>query len=209
MIKKYLKQLDGEFNYVLTAPDNFGENLPLVILLHGAGERGNDIEKLKKYGIVKRAEEFEKMPAITLCPQCEEGKVWSSEVYRLKDLVDKIADEYKVNKDRIYMVGLSMGAFGTWTFAMEFPTYLSGIVPICGGGMAWRADVIKDLRVHAFHGNKDKVVDVFYSIDLVEKLKSLGSTAKLTILDGYEHNSWDYVLDEYKAVEKIIFEDII
>ncbi len=141
-------------------------------------------------------------------PQCEENKVCSSEVYRLKVLIDKIRDEYKVNNDKIYMVGLSMGGFGTWTFAMEFPTYLNGIIHIYGGGMAWRADVIKDLRVH-FHGNKDKVVDVFYSIDLVEKLKSLGSTAKLTILGGYEHNSWGWVLDEYKAVEKIIFEDEI
>ncbi len=149
------------------------------------------------------------MPAITLCPQCEDNKVWSSEVYRLKSLIDKIADEYKVNKDKIYMVGCSMGAFGTWTMAMEFPKFFRAIVPICGGGIAWRADVIKDLRIHAFHGNQDNVVNVFYSIDLINALRALGSTAELTILDGYGHNSWDYVFEDYKIVEKIILEDKI
>ncbi len=209
MIKKYLKQKESEFNYVLTAPDNLGENLPLVIFLHGAGERGNSLDKLKKYGITKRAEYFEKMPAVTLCPQCEDNKVWSSEVYRLKALIDEIIEKYKVNKEKIYMIGCSMGAFGTWTMAMEFPKFFRAIVPICGGGMAWRADVIKDLRIHAFHGSEDDVVNVFYSIDLIEKLKSLGSTATLTVLEGYTHNSWDYVFEEYNIVEKIVFEDKI
>lgn len=207
MIKEILKVNENELNYILTCPDNTQENLPLVVFLHGAGERGNDLNLIKRHGLLKRLEDFEKLPAVTLSPQCEMGKVWPTEIYRIKDLIDKIVVEYKVDASRIYLTGMSMGGFGTWALACAFPTFFRAIAPVCGGGLAWNVGVIKDLPVHAFHGDKDEVVNPFYSINMVDKLNSLGSNAKLTLLHNVGHNCWDWVYDDYKVIEKMILED--
>lgn len=207
MIKEIRKTNENDFNRIITCPDDFKESLPLVIFLHGAGERGDDFELIKKHGLPKRLGDFEKMPAITLSPQCEEDKVWPTEVYRLKALIDSVVEEYKVDKSRIYLTGMSMGGFGTWATACAFPTFFRAIAPVCGGGLSWNVGVIKDVKIHAFHGDKDNVVDPFYSIDMVDKLYAMGVPAKLTLLHNVGHNCWNWVYDDYKVVEKMIYED--
>ncbi|MBO5926855.1 MAG: prolyl oligopeptidase family serine peptidase [Clostridia bacterium] len=207
MIKEVLKTSEKELNYIVTTPSGESKNLPLVVFLHGAGERGSDLNNIKRHGLPKRLQYYEKMPAITLSPQCEEGKVWPTEIYRIKELIDKIVKEYEVDTSKIYLTGMSMGGFGTWAIACAFPDFFRAIAPVCGGGLAWNVGVIKHLPIHAFHGDIDDVVDPFYSINMVDKLRSLGSNAKLTILKNVGHNCWDWVYEEYKIIEKMIYED--
>ena len=132
---------------------------PLIIFLHGAGERGNNLDLLKKHGIPKIVEQNPDFPFITLSPQCPKDSWWTSELRLLNGLVDKITKSYQVDMSRIYLTGLSMGGFGAWSLASMNPDLFAAIVPICGGGEPDRAArALKNMPVWVFHGAKDTVV---------------------------------------------------
>lgn len=197
---------DGEsFNYLLSLPDvTTEERLPLIVFLHGSGERGDDLERLKRHGIPKYYERLRKLPVITLSPQCEEGKVWVTQVYELKNLIDKIVREYPVDRKRIALTGLSMGGFGAWELAMDFPDCFSCLVPICGGGTAWRAALLKEIPIRAFHGAKDEDVNCFYSQDMVNSVNAAGGYAELTVYPDLHHNSWAAAYENTDVIDWMI-----
>lgn len=184
------------FGYIIYTPSEFKENLPLMVFLHGAGERGNGISALEAVnvnGVSRYCNDgtFE-LNAVVLCPQCPTGTVWNKKTEELKALIDTVAEEYKVDKKKISLTGLSMGGFGTWEMALTYPNYFSCFAPICGGGMAWRCDALKGKDIWAFHGDEDNVVAISNSVEMVKRARENGANVKFTVFSGVGHNSWEY-----------------
>lgn len=184
------------YNYLLHLPPDYGEDptkrWPLILFLHGAGERGSDLKKLKVNGIPKIVEEQPDFPFITVSPQCPEDHWWPAEVEGLLALLDDVMVRYAVDPDRVYLTGLSMGGYGTWTLAVAAPDRFAAIAPICGGlyGPARMVERLKNVPVWAFHGAKDPVVPLEQSERLVKVLQEVGGQARLTVYPEAEHDSW-------------------
>ncbi len=181
------------FNVLISTPndyDNEKESLPLIVFLHGAGERGDDINLIKLLGIPKLFDKSSPVRAVTLSPQCKSDKVWNSQVYALKHLIDSVVRKYNIDKSRISITGLSMGGFGTWEMATTFPEFFSAIAPLCGGGMSWRAPLIGKTPVWAFHGMCDTIVEPMYSEVMVKAINNVGGNARLSLYPGVGHDVW-------------------
>jgi predicted peptidase len=166
-----------------------------VLFLHGIGERGADLELLKLHGIPKVIAQGTDFPFIVLSPQCPEDTIWTNELDALHALLETIIEKYNVDHSRIYLTGLSMGGYGTWHFAATFPTMFAAIAPICGGavpfvGFPERIHVLKDVPIWAFHGEKDEVVPLQESQELVDVLITHQGNVKFTIYPGTDHDSW-------------------
>ncbi len=199
----YHHEYFGDFCYSVDIPKQFEgkENVPLLLFLNGAGERGFDHELLKRIALPKFLQEGRvKVNAITVCPQCPENIRWINLTYMLCDFLEFIIEEYKIDRNRISMTGVSMGGFGTWEMAMFAPKYFKKIAPVCGGGMNWSAGLIT-ADVWAFHGDNDPAVPVEYSLRMVDTLKKIGKDARLTIFHGVEHNSWDEAYLDSRVLE--------
>jgi predicted peptidase len=178
-------------NYLLFLPEGYNdskENWPLIMFLHGAGERGDDLEKVKIHGPPKLVESDPDFPFIIVSPQCPKDEWWSVEV--LDALLDEIVTQYRVDENRIYLTGLSMGGFGTWHYAAAHPERLAAIAPICGGGDPKTADAIKDIPAWVFHGAKDDVVPVSKSQEMVDVFKACDADVQFTIYPDAGHDSW-------------------
>ncbi|MFB3895809.1 MAG: prolyl oligopeptidase family serine peptidase [bacterium] len=182
--------------YLLYLPEPYQttkKSWPLMLYLHGAGERGEDLDRVKLHGPPKLIAEYNRQfPFIIVSPQCPEGEYWSSDIsiIRLNILLNDIIARYRVDKSRIYGTGLSMGGFGTWRMAIEFPNRFAAIAPICGGGIPEKAYRIAKLPVWVFHGAKDKVVPIQKSIEMVQALKTVGNKVRFTIYPNAGHDSW-------------------
>jgi predicted peptidase len=184
---------DMSLKYLLYLPKDYsktGEKWPLIIFLHGAGERGNDLNKVKVHGIAKMLETRDGFPFVVISPQCPENGWWTDYLPSLKALIDEVKKEYNIDESRIYMTGLSMGGFGTWTMAERYPNLFAAIAPICGGGEAFLAKYIK-APVWAFHGAKDDIVPLQRSQEMVDAVKANGREVKFTVYPELMHNSWD------------------
>lgn len=186
-------------SYLIYTPEeysNSGESSPLLLFLHGAGERGNDLNLVKQWGPPKIIENGGKLPFVVVAPQCPAGQSW--DIYLLKDLLDEIISTYHIDKSRVYLTGLSMGGFGSWALGSMFPDSFAAIAPICGGGnkfLVMRS--LKDMPLWVFHGKKDMVVPESASAALVEALKANGSSVKYTVLpEGNHADSWIYAYNE-------------
>jgi len=190
--KVFEKQVTVRLNYLLFLPEGYAENSdtkwPLMLFLHGAGERGNDVSKVKAHGPPKIVQNRKDFPFIVVSPQCPADSWWRP--YELVALLDEIQKDYRVDADRVYLTGLSMGGFGTWDLASQFPRRFAAIAPICGGGNPAMVRRIKDLPVWVFHGDADRVVPVALSDEMVEKLKNAGADVKYTRYEGIDHDSW-------------------
>lgn len=179
---KYLVYLPGDYN------SSEETKWPLILFLHGASERGDNLELVKRHGPPKLAEEGKEFRFIIVSPQCPEGQWWSTEL--LNRLMDNITGEYRVDEDRIYLTGLSMGGFGTWDLASAYPDRFAAIAPICGGShpeLAWN---MRHIPVWVFHGAKDEVVPVGLSEIMVKALKKYNPEVMLTIYPEAQHDSW-------------------
>ena len=161
---------------------------PLLLFLHGAGERGDNLNSVKMHGPPKLIEQGRQFPFIVVSPQCPADEWWRAET--VAALLDDIERRYRVDKQRIYVTGLSMGGFGTWALALEYPHRFAAIVPICGGGHWWVVQRIKHLPVWVFHGKKDHVVPFSRSQEMVTALRQCGGNVKLTAYPNAEHDSW-------------------
>ena len=149
-------------NYLLTAPTDFDpktEKLPLIVFLHGVGERGDNIEKVKLHGIPKyfgKDENYRGLRVLTLSPQCPMGFVWANLVREIKELILTVAEEMNADPDRITITGLSMGGFGTWEMICAYPDLFAAAGPICGGGVPWRLLGLTHFPpIRTFHGDAD------------------------------------------------------
>jgi predicted peptidase len=195
-------------NYLLFLPRNYSnagaERWPLILFLHGAGERGKDVWKAAFHGPTKYIEKHPDFPFIVVIPQCPARRVWSHEV--VLGLLDQITAQYAVDTNRIYLTGLSMGGYGAWSLATAYPERFAAVAPICGGEgnigvLLAGADrdkgvALKSLGFWAFHGAKDNVVPVSESQRMVDILEKFGvKDVKLTIYPEAQHNSWTETYD--------------
>jgi len=190
-------------NYLLFLPKGCevkGEQRwPLILFLHGAGERGTDVWKVAVHGPPREVTTHPDFPFIVVAPQCPEGQIWSNDA--LIGLLDDIQHSYPVDAKRVYLTGLSMGGYGTWELGLSYPERFAAIAPICGGGNLitslltsfepTRAAAARSLGVWAFHGGKDPVVPLSESQRMVDWLKDHGvSDVKLTVYPEAQHDSW-------------------
>lgn len=183
----------GEIYYSIDIPEQFSgkENVPMLLFLHGAGERGKDYELLRKIAVPKLLhEEKIKVNAVTICPQCPENTTWVNLVHMLCDFIEYAIETYHIDRNKISLSGVSMGGYGTWDMAMFAPQYFRKIAPICGGGTPWRVNLIQ-ADIWAFHGDADDVVPVCNSLTMVDAAKKCGKNVRLTIFHDVSHNSWD------------------
>lgn len=178
-------------DYLLYLPKDYDQKdaWPLLLFLHGSGERGDDLKKVKVHGPPKLIAAGKEFPFIVVSPQCPtRSRGWQP--HELSALLDEIVEKYKVDKDRIYVTGLSMGGFGTWSLAAFSPDRFAALVPICGGGDPNTARRISHIAVWVFHGAKDPTVPLERSEKMVEALKKAGSNVKFTIYPEARHDSW-------------------
>jgi predicted peptidase len=174
----------------LYLPEDYKESqkFPLVLFLHGAGERGEDLEAVKKWGPPKLVAEGKHFPFILVSPQCPARQWW--DVDALAKLIDHLSKSYQVDTQRIYVTGLSMGGFGTWAILAKYPQLFAAAVPICGGGDPKTAETIKDIPIWAFHGDQDNVVPLRRTQEMIEAIEKAGGKPRLTVYPGVGHNSW-------------------
>ncbi len=179
--------------YLLFLPEGYGkeeQKWPLMLFLHGAGERGENLELVKKHGppkIVGRRKDF---PFVVVSPQCPAEQWWTEKNEVLISLLDEIQSSYNVDSERTYLTGLSMGGYGTWALASAYPERFAAIAPICGGGKPFLARRLKDVPTWAFHGAKDNVVPLKESEQMVGSIKRSGGDARLTVYPDAGHDSW-------------------
>lgn len=186
------KQITVRLQYLLHLPAGYekdpAKKWPLMLFLHGAGERGDDLKRVKIHGPIKYIQKGGDFPFILVSPQCPAGQWW--EPAPLLALLDDIQAKYRVDPDRVYVTGLSMGGYGTWDLAIRNPGRFAAIAPICGGGRPFLARQLKDLPVWVFHGDSDPVVPVERSDEMVEALKRAGGNVRYTRYPGVNHDSW-------------------
>ncbi len=187
-------QLDTQkrirMRYLLHLPRDYAahESWPLVLFLHGSGERGTDIELVKKHGPPKLASQGKDFPFVLVSPQCPKGAIWQP--IALEALLDDVIERYRIDQSRIYVTGLSMGGFGTWAWARHSPRRFAAIVPICGGGETYWADRLKEIPAWVFHGARDTAVPIKRSEEMVAAIKKAGGNIRFTIYPMAEHDSW-------------------
>ncbi|MCK4543538.1 MAG: prolyl oligopeptidase family serine peptidase [Spirochaetales bacterium] len=183
-------------NCLLYVPEQYltsQKEWPLILFLHGAGERGNDLSKVEIHGPPKLiAKENKEFPFVIVSPQCPKDGWWSSELQIdvLNALVDDVVSRYRIDRNRIYVTGLSMGGFGTWHLAAAYPDRFAAIAPICGGGNPEDAASMAHLPVWVFHGAKDSTVPLKRSEEMVAALQKSGCKVKFTVYPDAGHDSW-------------------
>jgi predicted peptidase len=209
-------------NYRILWPDNFSEDqvYPLVLFLHGAGERGSDNEAQLIHGssLFAAVENRAEFPAIVIFPQCPRDDYWSNvdvdrsgEGVKLEfhpektpttalslvmELLSEQLDKSYVDKDRVYVAGLSMGGMGTFEILGRMPQTFAAAIPICGGGSDDLVEKYAQVPMWVFHGAKDDVVNPLYSLEMVEALLEAGGYPNFTLYENARHNSWDSAFAE-------------
>ena len=190
-----LRQKTGDYQplkYLLHVPEGYDKDSqkkwPLMLFLHGAGERGDNLDVVKTHGPPKIVQTRKDFPFIVISPQCRTNEWWMP--YELMILVDEVSARYRVDADRVYLTGLSMGGYGTWSTAMTYPNRFAAIAPICGGGDPSEVATIKHIPAWVFHGGKDPVVPVIRGEEMVEALKKIGAPVKCTVYPEAQHDSW-------------------
>lgn len=178
---------------------------PVVIFLHGAGERGSDLTFLKKHGLVQQVAEGQEFPFILVAPQCPKDWTWDRSLDELDALLEEILHTYPVDCERIYLTGLSMGGYGTWHWAVRHPDAFAALVPICGGtmpllGFPEKITKLKHIPIWVFHGRDDQVVPIKRSEELVDVLLQAGSPVRFTQYEGVGHNSWSLAYREQELI---------
>lgn len=192
-------------NFILRFPTNYeqGKRYPAILLLHGAGSRGTDIEVLRRNPYFTITDKYEDFPFVTVAPQCCEN-TWFDLFDDLKGLAAEMSAYDFVDPARVYVMGPSMGGYATWQLAMSIPDAFAAAVPICGGGMYWNTARLKDLPVWAFHGALDATVLPRESEKLVESTNSKGGCAKLTVYPDCAHDAWSNTYSNPEVFEWLL-----
>ena len=182
--------MTAKLDYLLYLPTGYQDSTkewPLMLFLHGAGESGTNLAKVKTHGPPKIVESKPDFPFILVSPQSS-GRGWNPDT--LNALLNDIQSKYRVDKDRVYLTGLSMGGFGTWALAAAHPERFAAIVPICGGGNTADAPKLAKLPIWVFHGEKDPTVPIERSKEMVAAIKAAGGNPKATYYPEAGHDSW-------------------
>ena len=198
------------FPYRLMRPDPevAGDSHPLVVFLHGAGERGSDNRRQLTYLPEWMASEEHRRnhPCFLLAMQCPEGEFWApydkerdmapipgppvDVLLALIRAIDEVTDAEPIDLERVYLTGLSMGGYGTWRLASLQPGRFAAVVPICGGGDPADAKALAGQSIWAVHGTRDAVVPERRSLDMVEAIRAAGGDVRYSALEGVHHDSW-------------------
>jgi predicted peptidase len=205
---KYEKE---KFTYLILSPLKIedGKEYPLLFFMHGAGERGNDVEKLLPHLPRQMCKEewLEKFPCFMVIPQCRNDEQWVDQAWSEKASVpieknptdqmamaiavlDQSLKTLPIDRNRVYLTGLSMGGFGSWDLAMRRPNLFAAVAPVCGGGDETEAARLKNIPIWAAHGDADTVVWPVRSRTMVDAIKKAGGNVKYTEYPGVGHNSW-------------------
>jgi len=210
--------------YRMLLPENYdpSKRYPLILVLHGAGERGNDNEAQLVHGsyLFLKDSVRKQFPAIVIFPQCPANSFWSNVQFKYdsanksrsfmfldggeptvamklaQELLYKVIADYPVNKKQVYVGGLSMGGMGTFEIVRRNPKLFAAAFPICGGGAASTAPAMKKVKWWVFHGDADAVVPATLSQEMVDALKAAGADVKFSLYPGVNHNSWDNAFAE-------------
>ena len=185
------------FNFVEYVPENASEKLPLIVQLHGAGERGDDLSLVDVHGFSKVFSRGD-IKSRFIMPQCPKGTFWAARVESIVKLIEMLIVDFPTDPDRVYLTGLSMGGFGTWYTAMARPDLFAAIAPICGGGMAWNAATLT-MPVRVFHGVRDNAVSVNQSDEMVKAIEARGGTVEYTRMEDVGHNVWEHAYNKELA----------
>nr|MBC7612149.1 prolyl oligopeptidase family serine peptidase [Pseudopedobacter sp.] len=209
--EKYIDASGDTLNYRLLGPDyNTSRKFPLVIFLHGSGERGHDNEAQLKWGVMNFASDQMMLqhPCYVIAPQLPENGSWSNftapdaenqmmlnsnpsiTMKLLIDLIHDFAAKHPIDQSRIYITGLSMGGFGTFDAIERYPNLFAAAVPVCGGGDISKASLIANIPIWMFHGAEDPAVPTKYSLQMTEALFKAGAHPALTIYPETGHFSW-------------------
>ncbi len=221
--QKKVYQKDGKsLPYRMLLPVNFDTNkkYPLILVLHGSGERGNDNEAQLVHGssLFLKKEIRENYPAIVVFPQCAAGSSWSKvdvegdfpnrefifyedaeptkDMLLLEGLIKELKKNFKIKRDQMYVGGLSMGGMGTFELVRRNPKMFAAAFPICGGANPAIVKRLRKLDWWVFHGDADQVVPEKCSADMVKAMKAEGIPVKYSVYEGVTHNSWDNAFAE-------------
>ncbi|MCH7342880.1 dienelactone hydrolase family protein [Pelomonas sp. CA6] len=165
------------------------EPWPLLVFLHGSGERGEDLQRVKVYGPPRLADEGgAQLPCILASPQLEEGARWAPA--RLHALLEALKSRLRVDPDRVSATGLSLGGHGVWDWACAHPQDLAAIAPVCGYGNPRAVAAMREVPVRAYHGDRDTVVPLARQQACVDALRAAGGQATLTVFPGVGHDAW-------------------
>lgn len=198
-------------DYVLQIPASYNEKKttrwPVIIFLHGIGERGSDLNQVKRAGLAGIAGQDPDFPFVLIAPQCRENGWWDAP--SLNILYKEVLEKYNVDSSRIYLTGLSMGGYGAWDWAQYAPQNFAAVVPVCGGGTPSKACVLKSKPVWVFHNADDPTVSVQLSRDMVKAIQDCGGTlVKYTERPTGGHDAWtkaykDPALFEWMKAQKL------
>lgn len=185
--------------FLLFLPRSYGSDAghkwPLILYLHGIGERGTDLGLVKMHGIAKIVEQEPDFPFVAISPQCPDETVWPDHHDALNALIEEIVAAYAVDADRIYLTGNSMGGYGTWSLAASYPQRFAALAPICGGGEPEGVCALKEVPVWAFHGAEDPAVELQNGQEMVDALRACGGNVRFTVYPGVGHDSWTQTYD--------------
>lgn len=186
--------------YVLFVPHAYDGKtpLPVILSLHGAGETKGGAKQPVNVGLGTAVKKREKLfPAFVVIPQSEK-RTWRAgtpDADRALAILAEVQKEFRTDADRVYLTGLSMGGYGTWSLAAAHPDKWAAIVPVCGGGSPADAPKFQHVPCWAFHGDKDPAVKVERSREMIAALKAAGGQPKYTEYPGVNHFSWDPAYD--------------
>ncbi len=196
-VEQSLKVGEKSIPYLFYLPKDYASKdakWPVLLFLHGRGESDGPLSVVAKWGPPRLIERGESFPYIMVSPQCPRAESWAQPGQQelILALLDHVSKQYKVDPDRIYLTGLSMGGFGSWKLAADHSERFAAIAPICGGGKPEDAPKLKGLPIWVFHGTEDKAVPLQHSVEMVDALKAAGNTSiRFTTLEHIGHNSWE------------------
>lgn len=167
-----------------------GEALPLVIFLHGSGERGEDLELVARHGWPRHAMAGTAYPFALVAPQLPRGH-WCGRIDSLNLFLDHLLETLPVDPRRVYITGLSNGGTGVWVWGMSDPRRFAALIPVCGAGILWGSYEMVKTPLWAFHGDCDNAIDYTESTRMVERINAMGGNARLTVYPGVGHDSWE------------------
>ena len=180
-----------KLGYLLYLPENYGkanERSPLLLFLHGSGERGNDLSLVTIHGPPKMISQGQHLPFVVVSPQCPEKQGWNTTT--LLALLDDLEARYSIDRDRVYVTGLSMGGFGTWALIAAEPDRFAAAVPVCGHAHPRDAHPAAHVPTWVHVGDRDHRSLVGNSRGMVNSLQAMNADVKFTIYSGVGHDCW-------------------